>query len=121
MKTTGFKLYQFHNFQLLDADDKPVGLIDWIWADEAGGEGEFIGVHLNWFHGTARVVPAHTAQIDVQARTIRVSYPQNRIAMARRYAINRPLTAAQKQAIIMHYAGETTSAPRRLYAWRQTA
>ncbi len=121
MKTTGFKLYQFHNFQLLDVDDKPVGLIDWIWAGDAGGEGEFIGVHLNWFRGTARVVPARAAQIDVQARTIRVSYPRNHIATVRRYAINRALTADQKRAVAMHYAGETTSASRRLYAWRQTA
>ena len=121
MKTTGFKLYQFHNFQLLDVDDKPVGLVDWIWADDMGGEVEFIGVQLNWFRGTARVVPAHAAEIDVQARTIRVAYPRNHIATARRYAINRALTAAQKRAVVMHYAGETTSASRRLDAWRQSA
>jgi len=56
MKTTGFKLYQFHNFQLLDADDKPVGLIDWIWADEASGQGGVIGLRLRWLRGTACAV-----------------------------------------------------------------
>jgi len=118
MKTTGFKLYQLHNFQLLDVDDKPVGLIDWVWAGDAGDEGEFLGVHLNWFRGTARVVPAREAQIDVRARTIRVAFTGEHIATARRYAINRALTADEKRAVVAHYARETALAPRRHYAWR---
>jgi len=117
MDTTGLKLYQLHNFQLLDVNGMPVGVIDWIWVDDAGGEGEFIGVHLNWVCGVARAVPAREAQIDVQTRTMRVCYTRTHITTARRFAIHRPLTPDQKRAIVAHYACETTRALSRIPAW----
>jgi len=67
--------------------------------------------------GVARAVPAQGARVDVQSRTIRVAFTREHIATARRYAINRALTAGEKRAIVAHYARETALAPRRLYAW----
>ena len=51
METSGHTLYQFHDFQLLDVNNRPVGTVDWIWADDERGSAAFLGVHLQWLRG----------------------------------------------------------------------
>ena len=112
METDGRALYQFHDFHLVDANDQPIGTVDWIWTDSEHG-GEFFGVHLRWMRGLARAVPTHGARIDIQTRTISVAYPREQITTAQRFPIDRPLSTADKQAVHAHCARSTTSDARR--------
>jgi hypothetical protein len=105
------KLYQFHSFRVLDADDRPVGIVDWIWSDDAGSAGEFIGVQLRWLRGTARAVPADRVQIDRQSATVRVAYGKDQIRQAPRFAIDRALTVEQKRSIRSHYRPSPSVVP----------
>jgi hypothetical protein len=105
------KLYQFHGFRVLDADDQPVGIVDWIWPDEASGQGDVIGVQLRWLRGTARAVPADGVQIDRQSATIRVAYRKDQIKRSPRFTIDRALTADQKRSIRSHYSPPPAVAP----------
>jgi len=105
------KLYQFHGFRVLDPDDQPVGIVDWLWSNEASGQGDVIGVQLRWLRGTARAVPADGVQIDRQTSTIRVAYTKEQIKRAPRFAIDRALTAEQKRSIRSHYRSSLAVAP----------
>lgn len=119
MKIEGRRPYQFHDFQLVDANDRPIGTVDWIWTDNEQGSAEFLGVHLRWLRGAARAVPAEGARIDVQARTIRVAYTREQIATARRFTIDRALSADDKRAVFAHYARGAESAARRQPSLRE--
>ncbi len=107
MDTSEHTLYQFHDFQLLDVNNRPVGTVDWIWADDERGSAAFLGVHLQWLRGRARAVPAQGAGLDVRSRTIRVPYPQAQIRSAPRFAIDRALRPTDQQTIVSHYVCST--------------
>ena len=100
------KLYRFHSFRVLDVDGKPVGLVDWIWSDEASGQGEFIGVQLRWLRGTARAVPTRGTQVDTRTSTVRLAYRKDQIKRAARFSIDREITADQKHGIYSYFHPE---------------
>jgi hypothetical protein len=101
------KLYRYHNYRVLDADDREVGRVDWIWADEASGAGRHIGIRLQWLRGRAQAIPAHGIQVEPHTSTIRVPYLEADIRRAPRYAIDRTLTAWQERAIRAHYGSQS--------------
>jgi hypothetical protein len=101
------KMYRFHSFRVLDCNGEDVGLVDWIWSNEARDQGEFIGVQLRWLRGTARAVPANDIRIDLPTSTVRVAYTKEQITSAPRFSIDRDLTAFQKWAAHSHYRSET--------------
>jgi hypothetical protein len=102
-------LYQFHGFRVLDPDDQPVGIVDWIWSEDGDGRHHFIGVQLRWLRGTARAVPADGVRIDRENSTIRVAYRKEQIKRAPRFAINRVLTAEQGSRVRSHYRRSETT------------
>jgi hypothetical protein len=97
------RLYRFHGFQVLDSQGEKVGLVDWIWTDSNGERGEFIGVNLRWLRGRVRAVPALDATVDMERRTVRVSYRKAEIMQARYHAIDRELTDAARRSIWSHF------------------
>lgn len=101
------KLYRFHGFRVLDVYGERVGFIDWIWADDTGSVGAFLGVQLRWLRGTARAVPASEAQIDPQTSTVRLAWSKEQIKRAPRFSIDRHLTSDQKRSIRFHFRRET--------------
>jgi hypothetical protein len=105
------RLYQLHGFQILDAFGKQVGLVDWIWSDQASGLGEFIGVQLQLLRGKARAIPTRAAQVDMKTKTVRVTYRRDEIKRAPRFSIDRVLTDAQKQSIQSFYSLRPAIAP----------
>jgi hypothetical protein len=115
------KLYRYHGMQVIDIDGRSVGQIDWIWADPAGAQGEFIGVQLRWLRGKARVVPAYSVWIDAERRTIQVPYSKAQIECANRYSIDRALTAEQKDAICGHFTAKPTVVPGRAVGYALAA
>ncbi|GAC1321231.1 MAG: hypothetical protein NVSMB22_06520 [Chloroflexota bacterium] len=97
------RLYQFHGYRVVDATGESIGLVDWIWPCEPGDPGEFVGVHLRWLRGTARAIPACDLHVDTRTSTIRVATVKDHIKRAPRYAIDRPLTAGERNSIYRHY------------------
>ncbi len=97
------KLYQFHGFRVLDAAGESIGLVDWIWVDDASDQGEFLGVQLRWLRGRARDIPAGDLWIDRPTATIRVAFSKEQIKQSPRYPIDREFTAEQKRRIYSHY------------------
>lgn len=104
-------VYRLHGFRILDSEGKTVNRVDWIWKDEESGQGEFLGVHLHWLRGRARALPSLGAEIDPQTSTIRVPYTAAQIERARRFKIDRALTAREKRRICFHYAVEPSRLP----------
>lgn len=102
------QVYRLHSFQVLDRDGRKVGIVDWIWTNQESGHGEFLGVSLRWLRGTARAIPVMGAQIDHDAATIRVAYTADEIKRARRFKIDRELTARDKRRICFHYEVQPT-------------
>lgn len=98
------QLYRFHGFRVLDVDGKSVGLIDWIWADEVSGHGQFIGVRLRWLRGAALAMPVDGMRIDRHISTVCVAYTKKQIKRARRCSIDCALTEGQQRDIRAHYA-----------------
>ncbi|MBV9281436.1 MAG: hypothetical protein JOZ41_15255 [Chloroflexi bacterium] len=105
------RLYQYHGFRVVDVNGEQVGLVDWIWSDGTTGQGEFLGVQLQWLRGKARAVPALGLRIDRQTSTIRVAYAAEQVKNARRFSIDRPLTVEQKTAIYSHFELEPAIVP----------
>ncbi|MDQ2743436.1 MAG: PRC-barrel domain-containing protein [Chloroflexota bacterium] len=116
-------LYRLHGFRVLDVDGESVGQIDWIWADEVSGHGQFIGVRLRWLRGTALAVPIDGMRIDNHTSTVRVANTRKQIKQAGRCSIDRTLTEVQKCAIHAHYAPApaTVAAPARTPTARKPA
>ena len=102
------RVYRLHGFQVLDRDGRKIGIVDWIWTNQDSGHGEFLGVNLRWLRGTARAIPVLGAQIDQDAATIRVNYTVDEIKQARRFKIDRELTARDKRRIRFHYEVQPT-------------
>lgn len=105
-------VYRLHSFRVLDAEGKKVGIVDWIWTDQESGLGEFLGVNLHWLRGTTRPIPTLGAEIDHETRTIRVAYPAAQIKRARRFKIDRELTAREKRRICFSYELEPSTLHR---------
>ena len=97
------RLYQLHGFRLIDGDGVEVGLVDWIWADEASGAAEFIGTKLRWLRGSARAIPAFAMKIDLSNRTVTVDHQQNQIHAAPRHRIDRELAPIENRAVARHF------------------
>jgi hypothetical protein len=97
------KLYRFHGFRVQDVDDQLVGLVDWIWANSAKDQAEFIGTHLRWLRGRARAVPALGATVNLHTRTVYLSYSVRQINSARRFKIDRELDVHEKVGILAHF------------------
>jgi len=116
-------LYWLHGFRVLDADGESVGLIDWIWADEVSGHGQFIGVRLRWLRGTALAMPVDGMRIDHHSSTVRVAYTTKQIKQGRRCSIDRALSEAQQCDIRTHYAPAqaTVAGPARSRVARKPA
>lgn len=114
------QVYRLHSYRVLDGDGKNVGIVDWIWTDEASGHGEFLGVSLHWLRGKARAMPALGAEIDHETATIRVPYTATQIKHARRFKIDRRLTAREKRRICFHYELQPATLPS-LMPMRQSA
>jgi hypothetical protein len=105
------EVYRLHSFRVLDAEGKKVGIVDWVWTDQESGHGEFLGVRLHWLRGTARAIPSLGAGIDLETSTIRVAHTAAQIERARRFKIDRKLTAREKRRICLHYALEPAALP----------
>jgi hypothetical protein len=115
------EVYRLHSFRVLDADGKKVGIVDWIWTDEESGHGEFLGVRMHWLRGMARAIPCLGATIDRETKTMRVAYTAAQIACARRFKIDRRLTAHEKTDICIHYVLEPATMPGLMPAQRSAA
>jgi hypothetical protein len=103
--------YRLHSFIVLDAHGKKVGIVDWIWTDPESGRGEFLGVNLHWLRGTTRAIPTVGAEIDHENGTIRVAYTAAQIKRARRFKIDRALTAREKRRIYFSYELQPSTLP----------
>lgn len=103
-------LYRYHGFRVLDARGETVGTIDWIWANDATGAGEYVGLHLQWLRGKARAVPVAGAAIDTDTATIRLVVTRQQISNARRFHIDRSLTAGDRIAIAAHFQPSASAA-----------
>ena len=99
-------VYRLHSYGVLDANGEKVGIVDWIWTDPESGHGEFLGVNLRWLRGTTRAIPTNGAEIDHMTATIRVAYTAAQIKRARRFKIDRALTAREKRSIYLRYEFE---------------
>ncbi len=104
-------VYRLHSFRVLDASGKNVGTVDWIWTDTTSGAGEFLGVRLHWLRGKAQAIPTVGATIDHASATIRVAYTAAHIGRARRFKIDRALTAREKRRICFHYELQPAALP----------
>jgi hypothetical protein len=105
------KLYRYHGMCVLDAADREVGIVDWVWSDAPMSHGEFIGVQLQWLRGKARAIPTEGSTVDVETRTVRVPYVKDQIRRAARYAIDRQLSADARRDIWAQYTGAPVRAP----------
>lgn len=97
------RLYCFHMYRVMGAEGVTVGLVDWIWADEAAGNYEFIATGQNWLTGTVRPIPAGNIRVNHRALAVYVPFTRDQIKNAPRCAIGAELRDEQKQAIQAHY------------------
>jgi hypothetical protein len=104
-------VYRLHSFRVLDAAGKKIGIVDWIWTDPQSGVGEFLGVNLRWLRGTTRAIPTFGAEIDHETATIRVAYTAAQVKRARRFKIDRSLTAREKRRIYFSYQLQPSTLP----------
>jgi hypothetical protein len=103
-------LYRFHGFRVFDVNGERVGIVDWIWGNETNGEGEYIGLQLQWLRGRARAVPASAGIVDRERAIVRLPYSKQQIARAPRFQIDRALSSDQRVAIAAHFMPSTVEA-----------
>jgi uncharacterized protein (TIGR02271 family) len=98
-------------YNVIDARGEKIGTLDALWADEATGKVEFLGVKTGWGLGKIHVVPARGAEIEDDKDRIRVPYEAQRVKDAPSYPAEEQLSEAQEQEIYQYYGVAPSPGP----------
>lgn len=103
-------LYRFHGFNVFDSNGERVGIVDWIWTNATTGEGDHIGLQLQWLRGRARAVPAAGVLVDRELEMVRLPVTKRQISRALRFRIDRALSRADRGAIADYFTPSISEA-----------
>jgi uncharacterized protein (TIGR02271 family) len=106
---TDFSNYIGHD--VVDSNGNKVGTLECLWTDHTG-QPTFLGVKTGWFLGKTHVVPAHTAKVSQQGRTIRLPYDGDRVKNAPCYDGDVQLDERAQGDVYRYYGIQMPEQPR---------
>jgi len=102
MKNEIQNLTRYIGHDVVDRNDNKIGTLECLWSDHTG-QPAFLGVRTGWFMGKTHVVPAHRAEVNSSAQTIRLPYEEERIKRAPSYDGNMELSENIEREVGSYY------------------
>ena len=94
------------DYEVCETNGRRIGDVTGVWADDATGEPEFIGIKPGWLFGRTHLVPLQDARIDASARRIVVPYEERRIKDAPAFADTERLSPEEEAEVYRFYGLE---------------
>lgn len=94
------------DYEVREMNGRRIGEVTGVWADDATGEPEFVGVKPGWLFGRTHLVPLRDARIDASARQIVVPSEERRIKEAPAFADTERLSPQEEAEVYRFYGLE---------------
>ena len=110
-------LDRIYSYSVIDPHAHDIGSIDGLWANQATGDIEFVGIRTGDLSQVMHLMPAQGMDIDDTTRSIRVPYTDLQVQGAPKIGLHDQISDETRQATLAYYrstlggASEDRSAP----------
>ncbi len=99
---------QLFDYDVIDSTGNKIGSVDGVWADDATGQLEFVGVKTGWLMGKTHIIPAVNAQVG--DGSIQVPYSEGQIKDSPSFGTDDALSPTEEDQIYDYYGVNRSTA-----------